>query len=95
MNTQDLHSMRAMIAAHKRWDLMFGVLGILALMIGLMTFVALFADMTIHGFGRIERIDVAEPELARPLERFRPPRRHHDLPDQPLRPCRPGDRRAD
>ncbi|MFT3960225.1 MAG: phosphate ABC transporter permease PstA [Propionivibrio sp.] len=54
MNTQDLHSMRAMIAAHKRWDLMFGVLGILALMIGLMTFVALFADMTIHGFGRID-----------------------------------------
>ncbi|WP_415165447.1 phosphate ABC transporter permease PstA [Propionivibrio sp.] len=46
--------MRAMIAAHKRWDLMFGVLGILALMIGLMTFVALFADMTIHGFGRID-----------------------------------------
>ena len=54
MNTQDLHSMRAMIAAHKRWDLMFGVLGILALLIGLMTFVALFADMTIHGFGRID-----------------------------------------
>jgi phosphate transport system permease protein len=54
MNTQDLHSMRTMIAAHKRWDLMFGVLGILALMIGLMTFVALFADMTIHGFGRID-----------------------------------------
>ena len=53
MNPQDLQSMRAMIAARKRWDMTFGILGILALMIGLMTFVCLFADMTINGIGRI------------------------------------------
>ena len=53
MNQQELQSLRALIASHKRWDFMFGVLGILALMLGLMTFVALFADMTINGVGRI------------------------------------------
>ena len=53
MNQNDLLSMRAMIAAHKRWDAMFGVFGILALMVGVMTFAALFLDMTINGVGRI------------------------------------------
>jgi len=43
-----------MIGAHKRWDFMFGVLGILALMIGVLTFTALFADMAIRGFSRID-----------------------------------------
>ncbi len=43
-----------MIGAHKRWDFMFGVLGILALMIGVLTFTALFADMAIKGFSRID-----------------------------------------
>ena len=54
MTPKELDEMRAMIAAHKRWDVMFGVLGILALMIGLMTFAALFADMAIKGVGRID-----------------------------------------
>ena len=43
-----------MIAAHKRWDVMFGVLGVLALMVGLLTFTALFADMALKGFARID-----------------------------------------
>ncbi len=42
-----------MIGAHKRWDFMFGILGILALMVGVLTFTALFADMAINGFSRI------------------------------------------
>ena len=54
MNQQELLAMRAMIASHKRWDVMFGVLGVIALMVGLMTFVALFADMAIKGVGRID-----------------------------------------
>ena len=54
MTPKELDEMRAMIAAHKRWDVMFGVLGILALMIGVMTFAALFADMAIKGVGRID-----------------------------------------
>ena len=45
--------MRSMIAAHKRWDLMFGALGVLVLMLALMTFVALFADMAVNGLARI------------------------------------------
>jgi phosphate transport system permease protein len=54
MNPQDLQAMRAMISAHKRWDWLFGVIGILALMLGVLTFVALFADMAIKGLGRID-----------------------------------------
>jgi phosphate transport system permease protein len=53
MNQQELQAMRAMISAHKRWDFMFGILGILALMLGVLTFTALFADMAINGFSRI------------------------------------------
>ena len=53
MNQQELQAMRSMIAAHKRWDLMFGALGVLVLMLALMTFVALFADMAVNGLARI------------------------------------------
>ena len=53
MNQQELQAMRVMISAHKRWDFMFGILGILALMVGVLTFTALFADMAINGFSRI------------------------------------------
>jgi phosphate transport system permease protein len=53
MNQQELQAMRVMIGAHKRWDFMFGILGILALMVGVLTFTALFADMAINGFSRI------------------------------------------
>ena len=53
MNQQELQALRLMIVAHKRWDMMFGLLGILALMLALMTFAALFADMAINGLGRI------------------------------------------
>lgn len=54
MDQRELQEMRTMIVVHKRWDMMFGLLGILALMLGLMTFAALFADMAIHGLGRID-----------------------------------------
>ena len=48
-----LREIRALIAAHKRWDLVFAVLGLLALMIGLLTFVALFGQMVIDGAPRL------------------------------------------
>ena len=54
MREQQLQEMRAIIATHKRWDMMFGILGIIALMIGLLTFVALFTNMAINGLGRID-----------------------------------------
>ena len=48
-----LREIRALIAAHKRWDMMFAVLGLLALMVGLLTFVALFGHMVIDGAPRL------------------------------------------
>ena len=44
---------RSLIARAKRWDVIFVALGILALGIGLMTFVALFVDMLIDGWSRL------------------------------------------
>jgi phosphate transport system permease protein len=54
MNQQDLQAIRDLIARAKRWDAFFGVLGILALMVGVLTFVALFVDMAIQGLGRLD-----------------------------------------
>jgi phosphate transport system permease protein len=51
--TARLESMRALIAAHKRWDLVFAALGLLALMVGVLTFVALFAQMVVDGASRL------------------------------------------
>ena len=41
---------RALITKHKRWDLIFATVGVLALMVGVLTFVALFAGMVMDGF---------------------------------------------
>jgi phosphate transport system permease protein len=54
MKSQDLQAIRAIIATHKRWDALFGVLGVLALMVGVLTFTALFVDMAVQGLGRID-----------------------------------------
>jgi phosphate transport system permease protein len=48
-----LQELRALIATHKRWDYLFGVVGLLALMIGVLTFTALFVEMVIDGASRI------------------------------------------
>lgn len=45
---------RALIAAHQRYDALFALLGVLALMIGVLTFAALFADMALKGAGRLD-----------------------------------------
>lgn len=50
VSTQDL---RALIRKHKRWDALFGVVGILALMVGVLTLAALFASMAIDGIPRL------------------------------------------
>ena len=49
----DVLAIRALIAKHKRWDYIFGLLGLLALMIGVLTFAALFAEMAIEGIPRL------------------------------------------
>ncbi|MDH4173185.1 MAG: phosphate ABC transporter permease PstA [Betaproteobacteria bacterium] len=41
------------MAKHKRWDAIFGVVGVLALMLGVLTFAALFIDMAIDGVPRL------------------------------------------
>ena len=48
-----LQKIRALIAAHKRWDIIFGVVGLLALMAGVLTFAALFIEMVIQGLPRL------------------------------------------
>lgn len=53
MDMRDVATIRAIIGRHKRMDVAFGLLGLLALMIGVLTFTALFADMAIKGFERL------------------------------------------
>jgi phosphate transport system permease protein len=50
---RNLEEIRALIAAHKRWDMIFGVVGVLALMVGVLTFAALFVDMALDGVPRL------------------------------------------
>jgi phosphate transport system permease protein len=45
--------LRALIRKHKRWDLIFGLIGLLALSIGILTLVALFVDMAVSGVPRL------------------------------------------
>src|SRR5256885_14864304 len=44
---------RALILKHKRWDLIFATIGVLALMVGVLTFASLFAGMAIDGAHRL------------------------------------------
>jgi phosphate transport system permease protein len=44
---------RALITKHKRWDLIFAIVGVFALMVGVLTFVALFAGMVMDGAHRL------------------------------------------
>ena len=53
MKHTDLLEIRALIAAHKRWDVAFGVVGLLSLMVGVLTFAALFVDMAVDGAARL------------------------------------------
>jgi phosphate transport system permease protein len=48
-----VREIRALIAAHKRWDLAFAMLGLLALMVGVLTFLALFGQMALEGAPRL------------------------------------------
>jgi phosphate transport system permease protein len=50
---KDLSAIRRLIASHKRWDRVFAACGLLALMVGVLTFTALFVDMAIDGLPRL------------------------------------------
>jgi phosphate transport system permease protein len=51
---QDIQAIRELIARHKRLDLLFGLIGLLALMVGVLTFAALFVDMAVQGVPRLD-----------------------------------------
>lgn len=51
--TNELSELRRIIRLHKRLDLLFMVAGIIALMIAILTFIALFAQMLIDGMPRL------------------------------------------
>lgn len=53
MIRQDVAEIRALIARHKRWDVIFGLIGLLCLAVGLLTFATLFVDMLIDGHSRL------------------------------------------
>ena len=48
-----VREIRALIKAHKRWDLVFAIVGLLALMVGVLTFAALFGQMALEGAPRL------------------------------------------
>jgi phosphate transport system permease protein len=49
-----MHLLKRQIAARKRYDVLFTIIGVIALMIGILTFAALFADMAIKGLPRLD-----------------------------------------
>lgn len=53
MLKQDVSEIRALIARHKRRDMLFALCGLLALMVGVLTFFVLFAGMVIDGLPRL------------------------------------------
>ena len=51
--TERAAQLRAIIRKHKRWDVIFGLVGMAAMSLGILTLVALFVDMAIDGFPRL------------------------------------------
>lgn len=45
--------LRTIIRRHKRWDMVFGVIGLLAMLFGVLTLAALFTEMVITGVPRL------------------------------------------
>ena len=53
-NMTDPAVIRAMVQRHKRYDLIFAIVGVVCLLIGLVTLLALIVDMAIKGVPRID-----------------------------------------
>jgi phosphate transport system permease protein len=53
MPAQDVQEIRQLVARRKRWDKVFAILGLLSMMVGVMTLLALIIDMAIDGSGRL------------------------------------------
>ena len=52
-SAEKIAQIRSLIAIRKRWDVVFGLVGFLALMIGVLTFSALFIEMVVQGAPRL------------------------------------------
>lgn len=52
MQATDIQTLRALIAQHKRYDILFGIIGLLATLVGVITLLALFIDLVMDGYGR-------------------------------------------
>jgi phosphate transport system permease protein len=48
-----LTAIREMIARHKRWDVIFSVIGLIAMLLGVITLLALFIDLVLDGYGKL------------------------------------------
>ncbi|MDP1708787.1 MAG: phosphate ABC transporter permease PstA [Gammaproteobacteria bacterium] len=48
-----IEDIRALIGRHKRWDQIFAIIGLLAMMVGVITLIALFMDLLIDGSSRL------------------------------------------
>jgi phosphate transport system permease protein len=53
MQQQELAGIRDIIAKQKRYELLFATLGVIALAIGILTFLTLFVDMVVDGWSRL------------------------------------------
>ena len=54
MSMPDTTAIRALVQKHKRYDHIFAILGLLCLMVGLLTLLALLVDMGMRGIPRID-----------------------------------------
>lgn len=52
-HTQRAEQLRTIVKTHRRWDLIFGLMGLAAIGLAVLTLVALFAQMLIEGLPRI------------------------------------------
>jgi phosphate transport system permease protein len=53
VSAQRAEKLRVVIRRHKRWDMLFGVLGLLAMLVGVLTLATLFINMAIDGLPRL------------------------------------------
>ena len=53
MHANEIQALRSLIARHKRYDILFGVVGLLATLVGVVTLIALFIDLLMDGYARL------------------------------------------
>lgn len=52
-NSERTEQLRAIIKSHKRWDIIFGLAGLSAISLAILTLIALFVQMAVDGFPRL------------------------------------------